>query len=238
MGARGSNSGIGLVIFDLDGTLVDSAPDLAAAVDAAFAAAGLPAPGEVRLRRWIGDGARTMVGRALEWANAGRTVDPERLYAAFVACYRDHIAVRSRPYPGIVGALDRLAAADTVLAVATNKSERLARRLLAELHLDARFASVVGGDTFAEKKPAAMPLIAIAERTGHAPASAVMIGDAPADILAARAAGMRAFAAGWGYGAAAALTALGPERILEAPEEIPRALGIADAGFNPAVGAR
>lgn len=229
---------IGFAIFDLDGTLVDSAPDLAAAVDAAFADAGLPVPGEARLRHWIGNGARVMVGRALKWADAPVGVDRERLYAAFLAYYEKHLTVRTRPYPGVSAALERLAEAGVGLAVATNKSERLARRLLAELSLQDRFAGIVGGDTFAEKKPSATPLLELARRCGFAPARAVMIGDAAADILAAHAAGMAAWAAGWGYADPAVLTALGPERLLAAPEEIPGALVTGAAGLNPACGAR
>lgn len=239
MAARdGWAGGIAFAIFDLDGTLVDSAADLAAAVDAAFAAESLPAPGETRLRRWIGGGARAMLERAWEWAGVPAGVDPQRLYSAFLGYYQEHLAVHTRPYPGVVAALERLAEAGVGLAVATNKSERLARFLLADLHLQDRFAAIVGGDTYAEKKPAATPLLELARRCGFTPAAAVMIGDGAGDILAAHAAGMNAWAAAWGYADPAALAALGAERVLAAPREISEALGIADAGSNPVCGGR
>lgn len=216
----------GLAIFDLDGTLVDSAPDLAAAVDRTFSAARLAPPGEGRLRSWIGDGARVMLERALAWAEPGKLPDVDWLYASFVEDYRDHIARRSTVYPGIIAALDRLEAADIVMAVATNKSESLARRLLGELGLDARFPVVVGGDTLAEKKPAAAPLLAVARATGISARESVMIGDAAADVLAGKAAGMRALAAAWGYGDREALARAAPEQMLTQPSDIPGALGI------------
>jgi len=210
-----------VVIFDLDGTLVDSAPDLAAAVDAALAARGLPVPGEARVRGWIGGGARAMLSRALAWAgepDPGSAV--EAFYPVFYELYSAHVADGSRPYPGIVDALDALASAGATLAVATNKPERLARLLLDALGLSARFAALVGGDTTEAKKPSPAPLLAACRASGAAPHGAAMIGDAPVDLQAARAAGMAALAAGWGYGARAALEAERPDDFLAAPSAV------------------
>jgi len=214
-----------LVVFDLDGTLVDSAPDLAAAVDAALAEGGLPEPGEQRVRGWIGGGARLMLARALAWAGAADTeAAVADLYPVFYERYSAHVAERSRPYAGTEAMLETLARSGMTLAVATNKPERLARLLLAELDLAGRFAAIVGGDTTEAKKPSPAPLLAVCRSVGAEPRKGAMVGDAVVDLRAARAAGMSGLAAGWGYGRRGDLEAERPDALLAAPAAIPGAL--------------
>lgn len=226
-----------LAVFDLDGTLVDSAPDLAAAVAAVLAGAGLARPREDQVRAWIGNGARVMLARALAWAGAAEDGVVERLYPAFLAAYEDHLADRTALYPGMAEALDVLAARGLTLAVATNKSERLARRLLRALGLTGRFAAVVGGDSVGQKKPAPAPLLAAARAAGCGAHAAAMVGDTALDVLAARAAGMCALAVAWGYGDAGELASAGPDELIANAGELPAALARA-AGFNRAGAAR
>ncbi len=189
-----------LVIFDLDGTLVDSATDLAAAADAALCARSLPEAGVARVRGWIGDGARRMLERAGAWASGGDSIDFTALYADFRSYYEVHLVDHTRPYPGMVQVLDELARARLQLAVVTNKGEILARRMLGKLGLLPRFAAVMGGDSLARRKPSPEPLLEAAHRVGWDPTATVMIGDSALDVEAAASAGMRALAVNWGYG--------------------------------------
>lgn len=185
------------ILFDLDGTLVDSVPDLHAALDRLMAAEGLPGFARAEVTAMIGDGIQALVTRAL--AARGRAFDPAAL-AAFAADYGAHAAVATRPFAGIPEVLDGLAAAGHRLAVCTNKPEAPARSLLASLGLLGRFAAVGGGDSFAVRKPDPGHLLATLAAAGGDPAQAVMIGDHRNDVLAARGAGLPCIFAAWGYG--------------------------------------
>jgi len=188
------------VVFDLDGTLVESAPDLVDALTVTLAEEGVaPLPFE-QARDLIGAGARALVERGLKVA--GHQVTPERLnelHAFFLDHYAAHIAAKTLPYPGCEAALDRLAARGATLAVCTNKVERLATQLLDELGMTARFAAIVGGDTFGVGKPDPTSLLGAIERAGGDPARAIMVGDSAADVGAARAAGAPVVVATFGY---------------------------------------
>jgi phosphoglycolate phosphatase len=188
------------VVFDLDGTLVESAPDLVDALAVALAAEGVaPVPYE-DARGLIGAGARALVQRGL--AVAGRTPSAERmdeLHAIFLAHYEDHMADRTRPYPGVATALDRLVASGAKLGVCTNKIERFAVKLLAELGLTDRFGAIVGGDTFGVSKPDAAPLLGTIARLGGSPDRCVMVGDSGTDVATARAAGVPVVVVSFGY---------------------------------------
>ena len=188
------------VVFDLDGTLVETAPDLVDALTVALAAEGVaPLPYE-QARDLIGAGARALVERGLEVAN--RAVTPERsdaLLAIFLEHYAAHIADKSQPFPGCVEALDRLAAGGVKLAVCTNKIERFARLLLDELGLTDRFDAIVGGDTFGVSKPAAAPIHGAILRAGGDASRAVMVGDSLTDVDAAKAAVIPCIVATFGY---------------------------------------
>ncbi|WAJ30650.1 HAD-IA family hydrolase [Antarcticirhabdus aurantiaca] len=178
-------------IFDLDGTLVDTAPDLAASLDHCLAAAGLPLAGLARIRPHAGHGAQAMLRLGYDWAGAPLWGDElAGQTARFLAFYEANIAVSSKLYPGATDALDRLASAGFRLAVCTNKTERLARLLLAGLGLDARFSAICGADTFPARKPDPVHILGTLAQAGGEASRAVMIGDSRTDLDAAGAVAM------------------------------------------------
>jgi len=186
--------------LDLDGTLVDSAPDLAAAVNRLMAARGLAPFTLAEVRSMVGDGVRVLLDRA--FAARGASSDAAAL-AAYSADYGANFAVATRPYPGAEAALARLSGAGWRLAVCTNKPERMARDVLAATGLAGWFAAVGGGDSFPARKPDPAHLLATLAAAGADPARAAMLGDHRNDILAARGAGVPGVFAAWGYGAPA-----------------------------------
>ena len=203
-----------LVLFDLDGTLVDSAPDIAAALNAALADLGQPTHPLPVVTSYVGDGAAKLVERAV---TPGADVDPEILLDRFKARYAEKVCVHTRPYPGIVEALDRLRAVGTPLAVVTNKPGDLARELLRALTLDRFFNDVVGdGDGF-PRKPSPEIALHVCARQGAAPGDALLVGDGLPDIRLARAAGCRVAAVSWGYTPRATLAAESPDWLVDAP---------------------
>ncbi|MEQ8492996.1 MAG: phosphoglycolate phosphatase, partial [Gammaproteobacteria bacterium] len=190
-----------LALFDLDGTLVDSAPDLAAAIDGALRAHGRPAVGVARVRELVGPGAQRLVHRALTGARDG--VAPaelfEPVYASFLERYTQGLCVETRVFPGVETALRELAAAGWTLAVVTNKPARFTAPLLEATGLARHFAATVSGDTLAHKKPDPAPLLHAAAACGIAITASVMVGDSASDITAARRAGMPAVCVDYGY---------------------------------------
>lgn len=195
-----------LVLFDLDGTLIDSAPDLVQALNATLALEGVAPLADRQVRSLLGAGARALIERGLKVA--GREVTSERmeaLFSAFLSYYQDHIADHSRPYPGVEAALDRLAAAGCRLAVATNKLEGLSTALLGRLGMIERFATVCGQDTFRDAqgrnipKPDRRMLLETIAKAGGTPERAIMVGDSRADVEAARNAGVPVIGVTFGY---------------------------------------
>jgi phosphoglycolate phosphatase len=212
------------VVFDLDGTLVDTAPDLIATLNTILGQEGLPPIAFAAARNMVGGGARHMLERGL--AAEGRTAAPrdlERLCGEFIAHYADHIADRSRPFPGVEAALDTLAARGCRLAVCTNKLEWLARRLLDALGLTHRFAAICGADTFGVPKPDAAILHGTVARAGGRSDAAVMVGDAVTDVAVARAAGIGVIAVDFGY-SETPVAELRPDRIVSSFEHLPEAV--------------
>jgi phosphoglycolate phosphatase len=189
------------VCLDLDGTLIDSAPDLAAALNRRLAACGLAPLPLASVKRMIGDGARMLLSRG--FAAAGRPLDDDALaaeLALFIPDYEAHALDLTRPFPGVEAALERLAGAGFTLAVVTNKPEGPTRSILRRLGLDHRFATVAGGDSFPVRKPDPGHLTGALARLGIPARDAVMVGDHRNDLLAARGAGARAIYATFGYG--------------------------------------
>jgi phosphoglycolate phosphatase len=185
------------LLFDLDGTLVDSVPDLASALNFMLAARGLTPFAEAAVAAMVGDGVGVLIARAF----AARGAVPDAAAVAdYTARYGAHVADATRPYPGAHAALARLAGEGWTLAVATNKPERLAHAVLEATGLDDFFASVGGGDSFPVRKPDPGHLLATLAAAGAAPARALMVGDHRNDIAAAHGAGMGCIFAGWGYG--------------------------------------
>jgi phosphoglycolate phosphatase len=202
------------VVFDLDGTLVDSAPDLVGALNAVFARRGLAPIEYAAARSMIGGGARRMIESALTFRGSGcSTTDVDRMFADFITYYSAHIADRSRAFPGLGEALDRLAERHCRLAVCTNKMERLSRQLLDALGLAPRFAAICGPDTFGMPKPDPAILQRTIEAAGGVLEHAVMVGDSETDIATARAAEVPVVAVDFGYSQTPA-AALKPDRLI------------------------
>lgn len=189
-----------LVVFDLDGTLVDTAPDLVGALNFVLAREGLPPVPVESARKAIGAGARRLIERGLELE--GRAVGPNdiaRLTDDFIAYYADHIADESRPFEGLDAALDRLSSRGFEFAVCTNKLEWLSRRLLDRLGMTVRFAAICGADTFGVSKPDPTMLRQTVARAGGHLSRAIMIGDSGPDVGVARRAGIPVIGVEFGY---------------------------------------
>jgi phosphoglycolate phosphatase len=202
------------VVFDLDGTLVDTAPDLIDALNAVFAREQIqPVPYD-EARNMIGGGARKMIEAALKLD--GRAVgqhDLNRMFRHFVEHYAAHIADSSRTFPGVETALDRLASRGCRFAVCTNKVESLSKQLLASLGLARRFESICGPDTFGIQKPDPEILRRTIRAAGGDPRHAVMVGDSGTDIATARAAGLPVVAVDFGY-SETPIAELKPDRLI------------------------
>jgi len=187
------------VVCDLDGTLVDSAPDISAALDTVLVEQGLPAVPFENIRLLVGAGALVLIERALARVGPPERYDTARMLDRFLDVYRSRLTRESRPYPGVDDALRALAGRGHPLAVCTNKPEDLARRMLAELGLDQFGDAVVGGDTFAFRKPDRRVLEAAVERAGGDPECSVLIGDSRTDVETARNAGVPVILVSYGY---------------------------------------
>ncbi|MEX2480643.1 MAG: phosphoglycolate phosphatase [Gammaproteobacteria bacterium] len=212
-----------LLLFDLDGTLVDSAPDIAIAVDAALAAQGRPSIGLEAVRGYIGNGASRLIHRALTGTRDG-DAEPavfDAVYASFLELYQARLFVDSQVYPGVETVLRTMVDAGWTLGVVTNKPERFTRPLLEAAGLAGSFAVVLSGDSLPRKKPDPMPLVHAAAEVGAALAQTVLIGDSVTDIEAARLAGVAAICVSYGYAGGIDLTALIDVRIIDEMQELP-----------------
>jgi phosphoglycolate phosphatase len=188
------------IVFDLDGTLVDTAPDLVVTLNAILSRHQVPPVAFDEARAMIGAGVKPLLQRAL--ASKGLHFAPaeiDRLFAEYLELYSAHIADHSRPFPGVEAALDELAAAGCRLAVCTNKLEWLSVLLLEKLGLAPRFAAICGQDTFAMRKPDPEMLRLTIGRAGGDHARAVMVGDSMTDVATARAARVPVVAVDFGY---------------------------------------
>ena len=188
------------IVFDLDGTLVDTAPDLTAATNHTLSLEGLAPITVAELHPFIGHGSFAMIEAGLRFrgASVGRE-ELKRLHEHFLAFYADNIAVGSRPFEGIPELLDHLLASGARLAVCTNKLEGLSKALLQALGLAARFGAIAGGDTLAVRKPAPGHLTGVIDMAGGRADRAVMVGDSEVDFATAAAAGVPAIGVTFGY---------------------------------------
>lgn len=184
------------VLFDLDGTLVDSAPDLIAAVNRVKAEEGEAEVDAAALRSQVSKGGRAMLSVAFPERSAEQR---ELLLPRFLSHYANALADLSRPFDGVRELLQALEARGIVWGIITNKPEYLAVDVVRGMGWESRCAVLLGGDSLAEKKPHPLPLLVAAQRIGIAPEHCAYVGDDERDILAARAAGMRSVAAHWGY---------------------------------------
>jgi phosphoglycolate phosphatase len=189
-----------LLVFDLDGTLVDTAPDLLTTLEAVLPRHGFEVEIDLSFRNGIGHGARHLIECALHrQRSAVDTIMLDSIHRDFIDHYEANICVSSRLFPGCAELLDRFAAAGWQFAVCTNKLERLSRLLLAELEIEGRFAAISGGDTFASRKPDPAHLMETIAAAAGAPENAVMVGDTRVDLDTARSAGIPFVGVTFGY---------------------------------------
>ena len=203
-----------LLVFDLDGTLAETAGDLIAALNHVMACEGAGQVAVAAARQMVGHGARKLIERGL--AASGRSVTPERLevlFADFIAFYEANIAVHSHLFPGVMASLDRFQAAGFAFAVCTNKMENASLLLLRHLGVIDRFAFVCGKDTFGVAKPDPSVLHQTIARAGGVAERSIMVGDSNTDILTARAAGVPVVAVDFGY-TDVHVRELGPDRVI------------------------
>lgn len=206
-------------LFDLDGTLVDSAPDIHAALNHTLAAENLP-PVELALTRdFVGMGSRALIIRALDHHGI-KDGDPEPLLQRFLDYYTANIAVHSAPFPGTVATLTALKARGALLAVVTNKYIGLSESVLADLNLRRFFDCVVGSETTPNPKPCADPALYACNALGVEPAQALFIGDASPDVGCARAAGCPIVVRRDGYNNGIPATQLGADHVIESITEL------------------
>lgn len=213
-----------IIAFDLDGTLVDTAPDLIAALNHVMDREGLPPVPLKSARNMIGAGARKLIERGLEVE--GRTVTPDelnRLTRDFVEYYAEHIADASKPFEGLEDALDSLEKSGFRFAVCTNKLEWLSKLLLDRLGLSPRFAAICGADTFGVSKPDPTILRETVARAGGVLAETIMVGDAGPDIGVARRAGVPVIGVEFGY-TDVPIAELKPDRLIGHMKDLPGAV--------------
>nr|WP_295129886.1 phosphoglycolate phosphatase [uncultured Roseateles sp.] len=217
---------VSTVLFDLDGTLVDSAPDLAGAANEMRQARGLPPLSLAVLRPLVGAGARGMLGAALDIAP--QHADYEALKIEFLDRYEQRLAQETTLFDQVQQLLHGLEGAGLAWGVVTNKAERFALPLTEALGLRAAAKTVVGGDTTPHAKPHPAPLLEAAKRAGVLPQHCIYVGDDERDIVAGRAAGMQTAAAAWGYlGNGLPVSAWGADIVLSSPDELLQVLGLA-----------
>ncbi|MFZ0600615.1 MAG: HAD-IA family hydrolase [Roseiarcus sp.] len=211
------------IVYDLDGTLADTAEDLVATLNWLLAREGRAPLKVENAGSLVGAGARALIARG--FAASGKSLEPEKLEALFVdylSYYRAHIMERSRLYPGVDKALAAFERAGWRQAVCTNKTESLAKLLITKLGIAGRFAFVCGQDTFGVGKPDAKPLLETIVASGGARRHAVMVGDSATDIKTARAASIPVIAVDFGY-ADVPVEELGPDRVVSHFDELMQA---------------
>jgi phosphoglycolate phosphatase len=220
------------IVFDLDGTLVDTAPDLIDALNFVLAREGLPAVPMHSARNLIGAGARRLIERGLELEGRAATVsDIDRMTRDFIGYYADHIADASRPFEGLEGALDDLSARGCRFAVCTNKLEWLSKRLLDRLGLSTRFAAICGADTFGVAKPDPAILQQTVARAGGVLSSTIMVGDAGTDVGVARRARVPVIGVSFGY-TDVPIAELKPDRLIHHMRDLPGAVATLAEGLR------
>ncbi len=213
-----------VVLFDLDGTLIDSVPSLARAVDIMLQSLGRESAGENAVRQWVGNGAPMLVRRALSGSvNARDDLDPslvEESLALFLEAYADCASDGAVLYPGVREFLEALQQRQIPMAIVTNKPARFVPEILASLQLDGCFELVVGGDCLASRKPHPEPLLHAVRHFEVAPEQALMIGDSCHDVQAARRALMPVAAVTYGYNHGEPIAASSPDWVVDSCMEL------------------
>ena len=221
-----------LVAIDLDGTLVDTVPDLAWCIDRTMAQFGIPPRGDALVRRWVGNGAERLV----ECALTGGSETPadsrllEKACAVFLNLYASHGRERSRVYPGVRDGLAALRATGAALACITNKPRSPAIELLAHLDMLDWFELVLGGDSLERRKPDPMPLLHVCSELGVPVERSIFAGDSIVDVKAARAAGMRVACVSYGYNHGLDIAQAGADAVVDSLVEL---AGLCSGGPAP-----
>jgi phosphoglycolate phosphatase len=187
------------ILFDLDGTLVDSVPDFAVAVDKTLVDLGLDPAGEPRVRNWVGNGPSKLIERALQFAGADVTATHRRALDLFTSHFDEDFISHSSLFHGVAEALPALVAKGCRLAICSNRSSHLIKPLLDHLHIGAFFSAWVGGDDLPVKKPHPAPWLHAAEKIAISPNDCLVVGDSINDVQSARSAGMTVAAVRYGY---------------------------------------
>ncbi len=211
-----------MILIDVDGTLVDSVPDLAYCVDETMKQLGLPVRGEAAVRDWVGNGIERLVRRALIGKLDGEPGEVlfERAYPIFLDLYAENTSKRSHLYPGVREGIDYLRSNGYRLGCVTNKAAQFTDPLLKELGVYDDFNIVISGDTLTKKKPDPLPLLHAAEFFGVAPEQALMIGDSVSDVKAARAAGFQIVCMSYGYNHGVDIRDANPDAVIDRLEQI------------------
>ncbi len=211
-----------MILIDLDGTLVDSVPDLAFCVNAMMTRLGHPPCNETSVRDWVGNGVERLVQRALTGQLHGEPpkADFERAYPMFLELYAENTSRRSRLYPGVREGIDMLKSSGYRLGCVTNKAARFTEPLLRELGIYDDFDIVISGDTLANKKPDPEPLLYAAAFFGCEPVHALMIGDSVSDVAAARSAGFQIICMSYGYNHGVDIREARPDAVIDSLTEI------------------
>lgn len=212
-----------LVIFDLDGTLVDSVDDLCNSVNAARAYMGLPPLPRDLIASYVGNGAPVLIRRAMGPEAAEEQVQEALTF--FLSYYREHMLDHTRPYPGVVETLEKLERQGVKMAVLTNKPQRFSRDLCAGLGLAPYFFQIYGGNSFEQKKPDPVGIRTLIEEAGAKPAETWMVGDSATDVLTARNAGVRSVGVTYGI-SPETLKETPPDYLIHSMTELPGLLGL------------
>ena len=216
-----------MVLIDVDGTLVDSVPDLAYCVDEMMQQLELPQRGEASVRNWVGNGVERLVRRALTDSLDGEPEQAlfDKAYPIFLDLYADNTSKRSQLYPGVREGIDYLKASGYELGCVTNKAAQFTEPLLKDLGIYDEFRIVVSGDTLPQKKPDPAPLLHAAEFFGVAAEDALMLGDSVSDVKAARAAGFQIICMSYGYNHGQDIREARPDAVIDSMAELPKLLG-------------
>ena len=216
-----------MVLIDVDGTLVDSVPDLAYCVDEMMKQLDMPVRGEASVRNWVGNGVERLVRRALANSLDGEPDDAlfEKAYPVFLDLYADNTSKRSILYPGVKEGIAYLKSAGYKLGCVTNKAAQFTQPLLKDLGIHDNFSIVISGDTLPQKKPDPAPLLHAAEFFGVSPDDALMLGDSVSDVKAARAAGFQIICMSYGYNHGEDIRTANPDAVIDSMAELPELLG-------------
>lgn len=211
-----------MILIDVDGTLVDSVPDLAYCVDEMMKQLDMPVHGEAEVRNWVGNGVERLVRRALIGQLDGEPDEQlfEKAYPVFLDLYADNTSVRSCLYSGVREGLDYMKSAGYKLGCVTNKAAQFTLPLLKDLGVSDDFENIVCGDTLARKKPDPLPLLHSAEVMGVKPEQSLMLGDSVSDVKAARAAGFQIICMSYGYNHGVDIRESNPDAVIDSMTEL------------------